>query len=117
MEKKPLPEFRSPPVQIAELPGPAAYRQLHPVPPTPPPPSRKVRFYERRRVFIGFAIAVACHAAAGLAWWLSPALRLKVGYAPDRWVPVLSIPASGPQEPTPPTPQRDAAGKPRPPPP
>jgi hypothetical protein len=48
--------------------------------------------FERRRVIIGCAVVVAFHLSLGLAWWLMPPLRLKVGIDPARWVHVVSLP-------------------------
>jgi len=42
-------------------------------------------------------------------WWLSPPLRLKAGYAPDRWVAVRSVPPTAPKVPATTGSRQDAA--------
>jgi hypothetical protein len=100
MEKRPLPPgFQAKKIQPLDLPGPSAYRDLmRPAVLAVPTESAKARWFERKRVIVGIAIAAAFHISIGLAIWLTPPLRLKVGYSPDRWVQVVSVP---PHEDTP----------------
>lgn len=93
MEKRPLPPgFQARKIQPLELPRPSAYRDLmRPDILATPPVSDQARWFERKRVVVGIAIAAAFHISIGLALWLTPPLRLKVGYAPDRWVQVVSV--------------------------
>jgi hypothetical protein len=77
---------------VADFPTPIGYRQLTPAILGTPPVTEKMRRFERKRVVIGIAIAAVLHLALGLAWWLTPPLRLKAGYSPDRWVQILSLP-------------------------
>jgi hypothetical protein len=86
-------------VPVAELPTPADYRKTTPAILGPPQVDEKSRIFSRKRVVIGFGVAAALHVGLGLAWWLTPSLRLKVGYAPERWVPVLSLPKPPPEPP------------------
>lgn len=60
---------------------------------------------------IGIAIAVAFHLTLGLAWWLTPPLRLKAGIDPKRWVQVISVPR---HDPAPPPPAPSPAAQPTP---
>jgi len=94
MEKRPLPPgFQAKKIQPLDLPGPSAYRDLmRPAVLAVPTESAKARWFERKRVIVGIAIAAAFHISIGLALWLTPPLRLKVGYSPDRWVQVVSVP-------------------------
>jgi len=93
MDKKPLPPgFQSRKIQPLDLPNPASFRQLRPAILGDPPVSVGLRLFERRRVIIGVCVVVALHAGLGLAWWLMPPLRLKVGIDPKRWVQVVSVP-------------------------
>ena len=85
--------------RIGALPTPSGYRDAHPRVLGPPPQSPKARFFERKRVIVGFAIAAVLHVGLVLAWWLTPPLRLKAGYAPERWVPVSSLPAPRAEKP------------------
>jgi hypothetical protein len=106
MDKKPLPPgFQSRKIQPLDLPNPASFRQLRPAILGDPPVSVGLRLFERRRVIIGFCVVVALHAILGLAWWLMPPLRLKVGIDPKRWVQVVSVPEPAPVQPahSPPT--------------
>jgi hypothetical protein len=106
MDTKPLPPgFQSQQIQPLELPNPASFRQLRPAILGTPPVSVKARLFERRRVIIGLAIAAAFHVTLGLAWWLTPPLRLKAGIDPKRWVQVVSLPPqSAPPAKRPPAP-------------
>jgi len=106
MEKRPLPPgFQSgKTIQPIELPMPSAFRQLRPAILGTPPITRTARLFERKRVIVGLCIAAGLHIVLGFAWWLSPPLRLKAGYGPDRWVQILSLgktetPASSPPPP------------------
>jgi len=100
MDKKPLPPgFQSRKIQPLDLPNPASFRQLRPAILGDPPVSVGLRLFERRRVIIGFCVVVALHAILGLAWWLMPPLRLKVGIDPKRWVQVVSVPEPAPVQP------------------
>lgn len=100
MDKKPLPPgFQSRKIQPLDLPNPASFRQLRPAILGDPPVSIGLRLFERRRVIIGLCVVVALHASLGLAWWLMPPLRLKVGIDPKRWVQVLSVPEPAPVQP------------------
>jgi hypothetical protein len=93
MDQKPLPPgFQSGKIQPLELPNPASFRELRPAILGTPPVSVTTRLFERRRVIIGCAVVVAFHLSLGLAWWLMPPLRLKVGIDPARWVHVVSLP-------------------------
>jgi len=94
MEKRPLPPgFQAKKIQPLDLPAPSAYRDLmRPAVLAVPTESAKARWFERKRVIVGIAIACAFHISIGLAIWLTPPLRLKLGYAPDRWVQVVSVP-------------------------
>ena len=94
--------------RVPELPTPAAYRQTTPAVLGPPPSDEKSRLFTRRRVVIGFGVAVLLHALLIVGWWLSPPLRLKAGYAPERWVPVLSLPKPASPAPAPPPPPAGA---------
>ncbi len=76
---------------IRELPAPADYRTTTPAVLGTVPADADSRLFTRKRVVIGLAVAVALHAGLGLAWWLAPPLRLKAGYAPERWVPVVPL--------------------------
>jgi hypothetical protein len=97
MEKKPLPPgFQSRKIQPLDLPNPASFRQLRPAILGDPPVSIKSPLFERRRVVLGIFVVVALHASLGLAWWLMPPLRLKVGIDPKRWVQVVSVPEPAP---------------------
>lgn len=93
----------SPPrgARVPELPTPSAYRQTTPAVLGPPPSDEQSRLFTRRRGVIGFGVAVLLHAVLIMGWWLSPPLRLKAGYAPERWVPVLSLPKPPPAPPSP----------------
>jgi hypothetical protein len=82
-----------------DLPNPASFRQLRPAILGDPPVSVGLRLFERRRVIIGLSVVVALHAILGLAWWLMPPLRLKVGIDPKRWVQVVSLPEPAPVQP------------------
>ena len=64
-------------VRAPELPTPAAYRQTTPAVLGPPPSDEKSRLFTRRRVVIGFGVAVLLHVILVLGWWLTPPLRLK----------------------------------------
>ena len=97
MDTKPLPPgFQAQKIQPLELPNPSSFRQLRPAILGTPPVSLKTRLFERRRVIIGLAIAAALHVTLGLAWWLTPPLRLKAGIDPKRWVQVVSLPQHAP---------------------
>jgi len=97
MEKRPLPPgFQSRKIQPVDLPNPASFRELRPAI-LGTPPSMKTRWFERKRVLTALGIAAFLHVSLGLAWWLTPPLRLKAGYAPDRWVQVVSLPKSDPK--------------------
>jgi hypothetical protein len=101
MDKKPLPPgFQSRKIQPSDLPNPASFRQLRPAILGDPPVSVGLRLFERRRVIIGLCVVVALHASLGLAWWLMPPLRLKVGIDPKRWVQVVSVPEPAPLQPS-----------------
>jgi hypothetical protein len=110
MDKKPLPPgFQSRKIQPLDLPNPASFRQLRPAILGDPPVSVGLRLLERKRVIFGLCIVVALHASLGLAWWLMPPLRLKVGIDPKRWVQVVSVPEPGAvQPPHSPLPQPNA---------
>jgi hypothetical protein len=93
MDPKPLPPgFQSRKIQPPDLPNPASFRELRPAILGTPPVSLRERLFERRRLIIGVGVAVAFHISLGLAWWLAPPLRLKVGIDPKRWVHVVSLP-------------------------
>ena len=81
-----------------ELPAPAGYRRTVPVFPSEEP-SVAARLFDRKRRILWFGVAVALHAALFLGIWLSPPLRLVVGYGPDRWVQVVSLPKAVPVAP------------------
>jgi len=105
MDKKPLPPgFQAQKLQPLELPNPSSFRQLRPAVLGTPPVTLRMRMFERRRLLIGIAIAVAFHVTLGLAWWLTPPLRLKAGIDPHRWVQVVSVPKQEPPAPPPQTP-------------
>ena len=93
--------------QAIQFPTPSGYRELHPAVLDLPPLTAKGRSFHRRRWLIGLSVAAALHVGIVLAWFLTPPLRLKASYAPDRWVPVVSIPKPvapvpvAPQEPLP----------------
>ena len=78
--------------RVIEFPPPSGYRNLHPAPLDLPTPDANGRRQQRRRRVIGLCIAAALHVGIVVAWLLTPPLRLKAGYSPDRWVPVVSIP-------------------------
>jgi hypothetical protein len=90
-----------------ELPNPADYRKTTPAVLGEHPVDAKTRLFTRKRVIIGFAVAAALHVGLVLAWWLTPPLRLKAGYAPERWVHVMPLPKPDAPQPVPP-PARDA---------
>jgi hypothetical protein len=101
-----LPEFKPKARAKINLPAPSGYRQSVPIfqgPELSPDAQRS----ERRRLVLWFGVAVALHAALLLALFLTPPLRLKASYAPDRWVHIMPIPAlSSPSPPiAPPTPK------------
>jgi hypothetical protein len=94
MEKKPLPPgFQARKIQPVELPDPSSFRKLRPAVLGTPALTVKARWFERKRVIVGLGIAAAFHLSLGLAWWLTPPLRLKAGIDPRRWVQVVSLPA------------------------
>lgn len=109
MNKKPLPPgFQARKPEPVDLPNPSTFRELRPAILGSPPVSVKARLFERKRVIIGFGIAAAFHITLGLAWWLTPPLRLKAGIDPARWVavfsvvtPVKAVPATQSAEPAP----------------
>ena len=78
--------------QIAEPPNPAAYRQSS-VPPDFPTSddTPTAKRFARKRVYFWFGVAVAFHVILLLVFFLTPKLRLKAGYASDRWVEVLPM--------------------------
>jgi hypothetical protein len=79
------------PSEIRPLSTPSGYRQLNPAVLPLAPFSERARTSRRRRLMIGFGIAAALHVGLVLAWWLTPPLRLKASYAPERWVQVLPV--------------------------
>jgi hypothetical protein len=79
------------PSEIRPLSTPSGYRQLNPAVLPLAPASEKARISRRRRLMIGFGVAAALHVGLVLAWWLTPPLRLKANYAPERWVQVLPV--------------------------
>jgi hypothetical protein len=81
---------------MIDRPTPAAYRQSIPAFPSTEP-SIATRRFERKRHIIWFSVAVALHGALFLGLWLTPPLRLKAGYAPDRWVQVVSVAKGAPE--------------------
>ena len=60
--------------------------------------SPKARLFERKRVVAGVIVAAVFHVAVGLAWWLTPPLRLTAGIDPARWVGVFSVPGPVPMK-------------------
>jgi hypothetical protein len=92
----------SPPsdAQMIDLPTPSGYRQTVPAFPNTEPGAETQRA-DRKRRFIWFGVAAALHAALLLALFLTPPLRLKAGYAPDRWVQIVSVPLKEPDPPVP----------------
>jgi hypothetical protein len=99
-----LPEFKAKARAKVNLPAPSGYRQLVPnfqAPELPPDAQRR----ERRRLVLWFGVALGLHVALLLALFLTPPLRLKASYAPDRWVHIMPIPAvASPPAPITPTP-------------
>jgi hypothetical protein len=87
-----LPEFTPKARAKINLPPPSGYRQLVPAfqPPTLAPDAQR---RERSRLLLWFGVALGLHAALLLALFLTPPLRLKASYAPDRWVHIMPIPA------------------------
>ncbi len=83
---------------MVDFPTPSGYRQST-VPPVFPTTedSPVAKRFERKRLYFWFGVAVLLHVALLLAFFLSPKLRLKASYSPDRWVQILSIPAEPPQ--------------------
>jgi hypothetical protein len=79
------------PSDIRPLSTPSSYRQSNPAVLPPPPLSEKARRLRRKRLIFGFSIAAALHVGLILAWWLTPPLRLKASYSPERWVQVLPL--------------------------
>jgi hypothetical protein len=79
------------PSEIRPLSAPSGYRQLNPAVLPVPPVGEKTRASRRRRLIVGFGVAAALHVGLVLAWWLTPPLRLKATYAPERWVQVLPM--------------------------
>jgi hypothetical protein len=79
------------PSDIRPLSTPSSYRLANPAVLPVAPVSEQTRASRRKRIVIGFSIAAALHAALVLGWWLSPPLRLKASYAPERWVQVLPV--------------------------
>lgn len=93
MDQKPLPPgFQARKIQPVELPNPSSFRELRPAILGTPVLTARARWFERRRLMIGLGIAAAFHISLGLAWWLTPPLRLKAGIDPKRWVQVVSLP-------------------------
>jgi hypothetical protein len=82
------------------LPPPSGYVQRVPLFPTTDGSVNNRRF-ERKRLLMWFAIAVAFHAALLLGFWLMPALRIKWEPSPDAWVPVTSLSNARPAPPVP----------------
>jgi hypothetical protein len=87
---------------VGELPTLADYRKTTPAVLGELPVDAKTRLFTRKRVIIGFAVAAALHVGLVLAWWLTPPLRLKAGYAPERWVHVMPLPKPEALQPVPP---------------
>lgn len=83
---------------MIDLPTPSGYRAAVPAfaSTEPAAPARRA---ERKRRLAWFAIAVALHVALLLGLWLTPPLRLKAGYAPERWVQVVALPKKSAQTP------------------
>jgi hypothetical protein len=83
-----LPEFKPKARAKINLPPPSGYRQLVPAfqPPTLAPDAQR---RERSRLLLWFGVALGLHAALLLALFLTPPLRLKASYAPDRWVHIM----------------------------
>ena len=102
------------PSDIRPLSTPAGYRLSNPAVLGPPPMSEKAKRLRRKRLVIGFSIAAALHVGLILAWWLTPPLRLKASYAPERWVQVLPLtkPDLPPVAETPPAPAAAPAAEP-----
>ncbi|MEA3151043.1 MAG: hypothetical protein QOD56_1982 [Gammaproteobacteria bacterium] len=87
---------------VGELATLADYRKTTPAVLGELPVDAKTRLFTRKRVVIGFAVAAALHVGLGLAWWLTPPLRLKASYAPERWVHVMPLPKPEALQPVPP---------------
>ena len=84
---------------LPELPDLAAHRQLTPGILDLSPQDEEYRQAQKRRRLIGFIVAALLHAVAILVFFLTPALRLKTNPAPERWMPVVSLPAPGNADP------------------
>jgi hypothetical protein len=91
-----LPEFKAKTRVTVNLPPPSGYRQTVPAMNVPEPDPAVGRL-GGGRLALWACVAVGLHAALFLAIYLTPPLRLKVGYGPDRWVQIMAItPAPSP---------------------
>jgi hypothetical protein len=84
---------------VIELPAPSGYRQSS-VPPVFPTSedSLQTKRFRRKRLYFWFGVAVALHIALLLTFFLSPKLRLKAGYSPDRWVQIVPLEQREPEK-------------------
>jgi hypothetical protein len=99
-----LPEFKAKTRVTVNLPPPSGYRQTVPAMNVPEPDPAVGRL-GGGRLALWACVAVGLHAALFLAIYLTPPLRLKVGYGPDRWVQIMAItpaPSAPPRAPAPP---------------
>lgn len=79
---------------MVDFPTPSGYRQSTVPPPFPTSDDTPTaQRFARKRLYFWFGLAALLHVGLLLAFFLSPKLRLKAGYSPDRWVQILPIPA------------------------
>lgn len=107
-----FPDMRPPPrPKIAPLPSLSDYRQIKPTLATKDTSMEitpAVRRFRRKKLLIWFGVAAALHAAALLAFFLSPPMRLKWNPPPEDWVPVVSLPKPDPVPASPPVAEKTA---------
>jgi hypothetical protein len=77
--------------EIRPLAAPASYRQSVPASLPLPVVSATAKRSRRQWLVIGAAIAILFHLGVFLTWYLTPPLRLKASYAPERWVHILPV--------------------------
>jgi len=107
-----FPDMRPPPrPTIAPLPSLSDYRQIKPTLATKDTSMEitpAVRRFRRKRLLIWFGVAAALHAAALLAFFLSPPMRIKWNPPPEAWVPVVYLPKPEPVPAPPPAAEKPA---------
>ncbi len=85
-----LPEFKAKTRVTVNLPPPSGYRQTVPAF-NVPDPDPDVGRLGGGRIVLWACVAVGLHVALLLAIFLTPPLRLKASYGPDRWVQIMSL--------------------------